>query len=593
MAARRRLWICCFALLLSACATTPKPVLKPPEVSLGPVLSLLTAETGSDRVRLVADPSGSVQALIASSERDEVVQVTVREEGVSEPEIVLTNVSPQRLDGAFDRNGRLHALIGTRHMVLEGERWRPATDAPWEATGIAPSWAGFVPGAPGLVWAFVVAGADVGASLRVDIHGFGGGYPAAGIIWPWFTRGSRLVLAAEDHTDTWNVLELPGRFDTFPLALASDPLGNLHVLYYRSLGGLLSAMDPRHARLHLRDLAPDASRHPQARQLRVRDRLLTLQSISGSLLPKLPSSSGIAPSNLAVDPQTGALLVGTDLLILGDKYADELRGSLLQGGGLRTAPAGNNAFHAASGSRYGLLTGFEWSDPLQLGVAEVASFLGSPWGACDLVSTGSGRAFATWPVPQGIVGRWITWNAANRADTGTLDYPLWTLPDPRRPDAFIPVHIVIAPPGRDPNLVGRARALVTDSRSETVFRRTTIGDTHLSHIELYPAVPEVVQRMVEAQADRALASRTGPTETIECEITVFDIRTPATMLYWDVEARMELNLRTRGRERTVSAAASERTFLWPSQEIITRVVREALVQAEERTGQVLRELLAR
>lgn len=582
--------------LLSGCATAPKPALKPPEVSLGPVLTVLNAETGSDKVRLVPSPKGPVQALIASSKRGQVVHVTVRENGVSEPEIVLANVSPSRLDGAYDRNGRLHALIDTGHMVLEDGTWRPDAHTPWEATGIAPSWAGFVPGAPDLVWAFVVEGGDVGAALRMDIYGFGGGYPAVGIIWPWFTRGSRLVVAAEGNTESWNVFDLPGRFDSFPLALASDPLGNLHVLYYKALGGLLRAMDLRYASLNVRDLAPDAARHPEGKELKVKDKVLRLQNVSGSRLPKRQVDQRAAPDNLAADPQSGAVLVGTDLLIQGGRYTDEIRGSLAREGGLfmHTAPAGNNAFHATSGPRYGLLTGLEWSAPLELGVAKVASFWGSPWGACDLASTGNGKAFATWPVPQGIMGRWIAWNAPNRADAGTMDHPMWTLPDPGQPDAFEPVHIVIDPPASDPNPAGHARVLVKDVRNETVFRQTTIFDTHMSHIELYPPVPELVRRMVETQADRVLISQVeNPPETIECEIAVFDIRTPATMLYWDVETRMELTLHARGGARMVSAAASERTFLWPSQDIIARMVREVLRQAEERTGQELRELLAR
>lgn len=587
---------CTFFSLFPGCATIPQLTLKPPAVSLGPVLNVLTAETGNDTVRLVSDPNGPVQALIASSKRGQVVHVTVREDGVSEPEIVLANGSPSRLDGAYDRDGRLHALIDTSHMVLEDGRWRPSTHTPWEATGIAPSWAGFVPGAPDLVWAFVVEGGDVGAALRMDIYGFGGGYPAVGIIWPWFTRGSRLVLAAEEHTDSWNVFDLPGRFDSFPLALASDPLGNLHVLYYKALGGLLRAMDLRYASLNVRDLAPDAARHPEGKELKVKDKVLRLQNVSGSRLPKRQADQRAEPDILAADPQSGAVLVGTDLLIQGGRYTDEIRGSLAREGGLfmHTAPAGNNAFHATSGSYYRLLTGLEWSAPLQLGVAETASFWGSPWGACDLASTGNGKAFATWPVPQGIMGRWIAWNAPNRADADTMDHPMWTLPDPGQPDAFAPVHIVIDPPARDQSPAGHARVLVTDSRNEAVFRQTTIFDMHMSHIELYPTVPELVRRMVEAAADRLLASQVeNPPETIECEIAVFDIRTPATMLYWDVETRMELTLHARGGVRTVSASASERTFLLPSQEIIARVVREALSQAEERIDQALRELLVR
>jgi len=70
------------------------------------------------------------------------------------------------------------------------------------------------------------------------------------------------VLTAEDHTDSWNVFDLPGRFDSFPLALASDPLGNLHVLYYKSLGGILSAMDLRHVSLNVHDLAAGSLKAP-------------------------------------------------------------------------------------------------------------------------------------------------------------------------------------------------------------------------------------------------------------------------------------------------------------------------------------------
>jgi hypothetical protein len=581
--------------LLSGCATTLKPTLKPPKVSLGPVLNVLTAETGNNRVRLVPDPKGPVQALIAVSKHDRVVHITVREDGVSEPGIVLANVSPSRLDGAYDRNGRLHVLIDTSHMVLEDGTWRPAAHTPWEATGIAPSWAGFVPGAPALIWAFVVEGGDVGAALRMDIYGFGG--YGGGIIWPWFTRGSRLVLAAEDSAHSWNVFDLPGRFDSFPLALASDQLGNIHMLYYKSLGGLLKAMDLRYASLTVHDLAPDAARHPEGRELKVKNRVLKLQNISGSPFPKPQAQHRFAPGNLAADPQSGIVLVGMDLLIQGGKYTDEIRGSSAQGGSMftHTAPAGNNAFHATSGPRYRLLTGLEWSAPLQLGVAEVASFWGSPWGECDLASTGNGKAFATWPTPDGIMGRWIAWDDTSAPNAGTMDPARWwTLPDPGRPDAFALVHIVIDAPARDQSPARHTRVLVTDSRSETMFRQTTISDTHMSHIELYPPVPELVRRMVEAQADRVLASQAeNPPETIECDIAVFDIRTPATMLYWDVETRIELSLRARGDARTVSAAVSERTFLWPSQDIIARVVREVLRQAEERTGQELRELLAR
>jgi hypothetical protein len=135
--------------------------------------------------------------------------------------------------------------------------------------------------------------------------------------------------------------------------------------------------------------------------------------------------------------------------------------------------------------------------------------------------------------------------------------------------------------------------MVTDARSETQFRRTTILNLFMSSIELYPPVPELVRRMVEIPAENLLdAENEQLPETIDCEIVVFDISTPATMLYWDIQTRLELTLRARGQTRTVSASATERTWAWPSDDIIGRVVREALRQAKEGIDRTLRELLA-
>ncbi|NLW80551.1 MAG: hypothetical protein GXY42_02605 [Desulfovibrionales bacterium] len=578
------------------CATTPQPDLKPPAVSLGPVMDVLKVETGDDVVRLVPNPEGEVHALIASAQWKQVVHVLVREEGACEPETVLSNVSPSRLDGAWDRDGRLHALIDTIHMIREDGSWLPSARTPWTETGITPSRAGFVPGSPDLVWAFVVEGSDVGASLRMDIYGFGGGYPAAGIIWPWFTRGSRLVLAAEDSPACWNVFDLTGRLDSVPLALASDLAGTLHVLYYKSLGGLLKDMDLHYTKLGVRDLAPDAARHPEDKELKAGDRLLKLHNIAGSRIPNTHAQRRSVPDCIAADPGSGAVLIGMDLLIRGNEYTDGVRGSLPPEGGMftRTAPAGDNTFHALVGAGcYRLLSGLEWSAPMQLGVAEVASFWGSTWEACDLASTGNGKAFATWPTPHGIMGRWITRDIANATDSSNMTYPMWPLEHPGQRDPFEPVHIVVDTPHRDQDVACRAHVLVTDSRNETEFRRTTIRDTRMSRIDLYPPVPELVGRMVETSAARLLATKAEqPPETIACDIAVFDIGTPATMLYWDVETRLELILRARGQVRTVSVSATERTWLWPSEDIIGRVAREALRQAGEGIDRTLRELLA-
>ena len=85
------------------------------------------------------------------------------------------------------------------------------------------------------------------APRRTEIYGFGGG--PAGLIWPWFTYGSRAVLVAEKPAGfgTWVVLEPQGRESTFPVGVAADREGNIHTLYERSRGGMGGVISYRYA----------------------------------------------------------------------------------------------------------------------------------------------------------------------------------------------------------------------------------------------------------------------------------------------------------------------------------------------------------
>ncbi|MGZ5132308.1 MAG: hypothetical protein ACXWIQ_02005 [Caldimonas sp.] len=140
-----------------------------------------------------------------------------------------------------------------------------------------------------------------------------------------------------------------------------------------------------------------------------------------------------------------------------------------------------------------------------------------------------------------------------------------------------------------------AQVRVTDIRTVAArsLERTTLGAVSMGRIDLQPPVPELVQAVVEARADEALARRgVSEPQAVGCAIRVFDIATPATLLYWDVRARVELGLRVRGQERTVSGAATERTYFWPTAEVIARVTTVALLRLGTEAGQALDELLA-
>lgn len=118
---------------------------------------------------------------------------------------------------------------------------------------------------------------------------------------------------------------------------------------------------------------------------------------------------------------------------------------------------------------------------------------------------------------------------------------------------------------------------VNDLRRDSTMRRTAFT-VSLGEITLSPSESELVKQLVANALIRLASDRgvLGELPTVYCGIKTFDIVTPATALYWDVTTRIELVLRIRGNERTVSGDAVERTWVYPSEEIIQRVATQAL-----------------
>jgi len=143
---------------------------------------------------------------------------------------------------------------------------------------------------------------------------------------------------------------------------------------------------------------------------------------------------------------------------------------------------------------------------------------------------------------------------------------------------------------------GAARATkleVADIRQVIRMERTTVGAVSMGRIVLQPQEADLVRAVVGSRLDAALARHGGAApESVYCGIRVFDIITPATALYWDVTAKVELLLRVRGSERVVSGSATERTYAWPSEEIIARATTGALRQAAAELDKAFAELLA-
>jgi hypothetical protein len=428
---------------LDGCATngTAVPVSRaePPKVRLGPLLQLFALKTDdfAPNVRAVADSAGQVHVLIGCDikRRTETYEVIAGADAVlerrfiasAEPRLIQsTNSIPwDAIDGAFDARGVLHALVGDKHLILADGAWRSSAHTPWQEASIKVESARFVRGAPGLIWALELKGGDVGAHARWDVYGFGNALGA--VIWPWRTHGRRTVIVPEIESGypSWAVLDPQGKQDTLTNAVAADGKSNVQVLYSKSRGGLFSAdnnqngmppaaMEEAHyGRISAQELAggmADASVRsqgtPESRHLR---------AFAGRL-----QHGSWSPVSLAVDPGLGTALVGTQWRLSGDEWSGPLKGSMIGYG--RVAPAGHDQFHAVIVGNgltdwrtdtkniplmYMLLSGQEWSAPLELGVVGARDVLGFMPDKIDIVNAGNGRAFVVWPTRDGVIGRWI------------------------------------------------------------------------------------------------------------------------------------------------------------------------------------------
>jgi uncharacterized lipoprotein YajG len=156
---------------------------------------------------------------------------------------------------------------------------------------------------------------------------------------------------------------------------------------------------------------------------------------------------------------------------------------------------------------------------------------------------------------------------------------------------IIPVYAA-AVVGRAAEAPRRAKVEMTDIRKKASMERSALG-VSMGAIELRPAAPELVRIVVQTKADEVIA-RLGiaDPQTVLCGIRVFDITTPSTPIYWDIDTKIEVVLRVRGRDGTVTASATDRTYVWPAEELISRVTTEALKSLAADTERVLTVIFA-
>lgn len=124
---------------------------------------------------------------------------------------------------------------------------------------------------------------------------------------------------------------------------------------------------------------------------------------------------------------------------------------------------------------------------------------------------------------------------------------------------------------------------VKDARREAVGsmigERTTIGAVSMGSIEMEPVPTAVMAQVLKAELKGMgfTIVDSGGELTIAAQLTKFQVTTPATPIYWDMNGVVELDVTATGRGgrkhvAQYAAKCTDRTYVFPSQELITNVV---------------------
>jgi hypothetical protein len=119
------------------------------------------------------------------------------------------------------------------------------------------------------------------------------------------------------------------------------------------------------------------------------------------------------------------------------------------------------------------------------------------------------------------------------------------------------------------------------SKREAAFG-VSMGD-----ITFDPSEAQIVKNVLEFELTKLMKEKGIQTKKdFSCDIVNFDVKTPATALYWDVVGRIQLVLKQNGKEYNLSGTHTERTFVWPSEAIINKTLDESLSQITAQLKQV-------
>jgi len=119
----------------------------------------------------------------------------------------------------------------------------------------------------------------------------------------------------------------------------------------------------------------------------------------------------------------------------------------------------------------------------------------------------------------------------------------------------------------------------TNAVGSLIGERTTIGNVSMGAIEMKPLPTAAMSQMLRAELARMgfRVADSGERFRISAQLQTFQVTTPATALYWDMDGVIELAVTATGpdgrkHDARYAAKCTDRTYVFPSEELIRNVV---------------------
>jgi len=131
--------------------------------------------------------------------------------------------------------------------------------------------------------------------------------------------------------------------------------------------------------------------------------------------------------------------------------------------------------------------------------------------------------------------------------------------------------------------IDRIRDARRDAVGGLIGERTTIGNVSMGNIEMSPLPTTMMATVLRAEltAMGFGVADSGEQFQIGAQLTRFQVATPATALYWDINGAIEFDMTATGQGGKVHqtryvATCTDRTYAWPSEELIGGVISACL-----------------